>query len=227
MALPPKFAGHRLTFDTLSPSGASAKPLHTLEIFLDYTCPFSANLITRALRTEIFRTLTSVVIPHIRATPSLSSSLQLIFRHQIQPWHPTSTLAHEAALAVLRLTDGDPDKFWAFSAALFDAQKTLFDEAVVDETRNQTYRRLAKLAAETVGVNEEQVYKLLEIKKGEGEPRNVGNGVTVDVKFVVKMARLVSVHVSPTVLFDGVVQGDISSSWTGEQWKEWLEKNIV
>jgi hypothetical protein len=37
---------------------------------------------------------------------------------------------------------------------------------------------------------------------------------------------MVGVHVSPTVVFDGVVVGEISSGWSGEQWEEWLGKNV-
>jgi len=33
--------------------------------------------------------------------------------------------------------------------------------------------------------------------------------------------------VTPTVLFNGIEEGSISSSFTGEQWKEWLDKNII
>lgn len=124
-----------------------------------------------------------------------------------------------------------PDQFWAFSGALFDRQVSFFDLGVVDETRNATYRRLAQLAQESVGVDGKKVYELLEVKeKLEGEEagaRNAGNGVTGDVKLIVKMARLTGVHVTPTVVFDGVVAGEISSGWTGEQWEEWLGKNVV
>jgi protein-disulfide isomerase len=147
-----------------------------------------------------------------------------IFRQQIQPWHPSSTLVHEAALAVLRLA---PDKFYDYSAALFAKQADFFDANVVNETRNATYKRLAKLAA-GVGVDEGEVYGLLVIsdKPGEDGGLNVGNGVTADVKTVVKMNRLVGVHVTPTVVVDGVVNNEISSGWTEKQWEEWLEKNI-
>ena len=71
------------------------------------------------------------------------------------------------------------------------------------EARNDTYRRLARLAGE-VGVDEEKVMGLLRIpeKAGEDGSLNAGNGVTADVKVVVKMARLSGVHVSPTVLVD-------------------------
>ena len=121
-----------------------------------------------------------------------------------------------------------PEKFWTFSDALFKDQNSYFDVSVVNETRNQTYRRLAKLAA-SVGVDEAAVYDRLVIpdKAADDGSLNVGNKVSTDLKVLVKTARLVGVHVSPTVIFDGVVVNDISSSWTKEQWEEWLTKNIV
>jgi protein-disulfide isomerase len=148
----------------------------------------------------------------------------VIFRQQIQPWHPSSTLVHEAGYAVNRLS---PDAFWAFSAALFTQQKDFFDVNVVNETRNATYKRLAKIAA-SVGVDEAEVYKLLEIsdKPAEDGSLNTGNKVTDDLKVQVKANRLVGVHVTPTVIFDGVVNNDISSSWSVDQFEEWLEKNV-
>ncbi|KAH7313529.1 thioredoxin-like protein [Stachybotrys elegans] len=217
MALPPKFAGHKLVFATPSPSSSSSVPTatHTLELYLDYCCPFSAKL---------FRTLTETVAPEIRANPAWAQNLAVVFRQQVQPWHPSSTLMHEAGLAVLRL---DPSKFWDFSAALFADQAAFFDVNVVNETRNKTYKRLAAVAAK-VGLDENEVYKLLEIaeKPAEDGSLNVGNQVTVDLKLVTKMNRLIGVHVTPTGVLDGVVH-DLGSSWTLDQWKEWLSKNIV
>jgi len=35
------------------------------------------------------------------------------------------------------------------------------------------------------------------------------------------------VHVSPTVIFDGIVDNSISSGWDVVQWEEWLVKNVV
>ncbi|KAI1358986.1 thioredoxin-like protein [Xylaria arbuscula] len=216
MALAPKFAGQKLAFSPPAATGAVPPAVHTLELFLDYVCPFSAKQ---------FNTIYNVVAPLIRNNPKWASNVQLIFRQQIQPWHPSSTLTHEAALAVLQLS---PDKFWAFSDALFKDQKAYFDVNVVNETRNQTYRRLAKLAA-TVGVDETAVYTHLAIPDTAADDGslNIGNKVTTDLKVLVKTARLVGVHVSPTVIFDGVVANDISSGWTQEQWQEWLTKNIV
>lgn len=129
---------------------------------------------------------------------------------------------HEAALAVQRL---DPSKFWDFSSTLFHHQVDYFDEAVANETRNDTYKRLAQLARDAVAMDDGEVYKLLEVKSGGG--KNAGNAVTGDVKTIVKMARLTGVHVTPTVVFNGVVAGEISSGWSGEQWEEWLRENVV
>jgi hypothetical protein len=99
---------------------------------------------------------------------------------------------------------------------------------VVNETRNQTYARLAKLGAK-VGVDEAEMLKLLTIsdKPGEDGSLNTGNAVTNDLKVLVKMNRLVGIHVTPTVLYDGVVENSISSSFTGDQWAEWLERNAA
>ncbi|KAK1255148.1 hypothetical protein MKX08_009143 [Trichoderma sp. CBMAI-0020] len=215
MAVPPKFAGHKLEFAPPTASSSSVPhATHTFELYLDYCCPFSA---------KIFKTLTTQVFPAIRDNSVWANSLAVVFRQQVQPWHPSSTLMHEAGLAVLRLA---PDKFWAFSTELFAVQTEFFDISVVNETRNQTYRRLAKVAAK-VGVSEDEVYKLLAIpeKAGEDGSLNKGNAVTNDLKVVTKMNRLIGVHVTPTVVFDGVVQ-DTSSGWTLDQWKEFFTKNI-
>lgn len=78
-----------------------------------------------------------------------------------------------------------PGRFWAFSAALFERQKDYFDERVLGETRNETYERLAEVAAE-VGVGKGEVLELLKVEEGEAE--NKGNGVTGDVKVMVKVS---------------------------------------
>lgn len=112
-----------------------------------------------------------------------------------------------------------------FISELFTHQSAYFDEAVAGETRNATYLRLARLARDSVGVDEDEVYRLLEVKQLDGG-KNAGNKVTADVKTVVKMARLTGVHVTPTVLFNGVVVSEIGSAWTGEDWEQWLDTNL-
>ena len=250
MALPPKFAAHRMTFgQPVSQDEAVPPTPHTIEIYLDYCvrpqtsshvspshplppslpspgpneriqththqCPFSA---------KIFNTLLTTVAPLIRSNPSWASRAELIFRHQIQPWHPQSTLMHESALAVNQIA---PGKFWAYSKELFAHAEEFFDANVVNEARNETYGRLVKVAGK-VGVDEGEVLTRLRVSdKPVDGAINVGNGVTADVKTVVKMARLTGVHVSPTVILDGIVAGEVSSSWGEAEWKEWLTKNIA
>jgi hypothetical protein len=112
--------------------------------------------------------------------------------------------------------------------ALFDDAKPFYDENVVNETRNKTYERLAKIGGK-VGVNEQEMLKLLWIddKPASDGSLNTGNGVTNELKVLVKMSRMQGIHVTPTALFNGVVENSISSSFSGEQWEEWLEKNVV
>ncbi|PGH30942.1 hypothetical protein GX50_06299 [[Emmonsia] crescens] len=213
MTLAPKFAGQKLS------AGGLADTKHTLEIYLDYVCPYSAKL---------FNTFYPTITPLLNNSNSNSTypkSLQVIFRQHIQPWHPSSTLTHEAGVAVLKLA---PEKFWPFSAALFAKQKEFFDVNVVNERRNDTYVRLAKIGAE-VGVDEGAMLKLLKVsdQPDKDGALNVGNGVTNDLKVMVKAARLIGTHVTPTVYFDGVEERSISSSFTREQWEEWLQKNVV
>ncbi len=185
----------------------------TPSLDLDYVCPFSAKM---------FKTIQSSILPSL--PQKYSGKVQFLFRQQIQPWHPSSTLVHEAAAAVLQIA---PESFWPFSAALFEHQKEYFDVNVVNETRNETYKRLAKLGA-GVGVDESKLLDLLQVsdKPGEDGSLNVGNKVTNDVKLMVKANRRVGVHVTPTVLFNGIEEGSISSGFTGQQWEEWLEKNV-
>lgn len=170
MSLAPRFRGQAFS------AGIQPVACHTLELYLDYVCPFSAKM---------FGTLYNHVLPQV--PKQYSGKVQFLFRQQIQPWHPSSTLVHEAAAAVLQIA---PDKFWPFSAALFEHQKEFFDVNVVKEGRNDTYKRLAQVAA-GVGVDESKIYDLLEIsdKPGKDGGLNVGNKVTNDVKLMVKVKK--------------------------------------
>ncbi|KAK5311394.1 hypothetical protein LTR70_008816 [Exophiala xenobiotica] len=217
MALKPAYSGQLLPLHSSTPPqpGKIETIPHTLEFFLDYVCPFSAKQ---------FKTFYEDVVPLVKSKYQ-SPGVRVIFRQQIQPWHPSSTLVHEAGAAVLKLA---PAKFWDFSAALFEKQNEYFDVNVVHESRNQTYKRLAKLAGDTTGVDENKYYELLEIsdQPGPDGSLNTGNKVTDDVKYMTKTNRLVGVHVTPTVLFDGWTEGSISSSWSKDDWASWLEKNL-
>ncbi|KAI8377484.1 thioredoxin-like protein [Radiomyces spectabilis] len=200
MALAPQFAGHRL--------GSIAAP-HTFEIYLDYVCPFSA---------KIYKKIREQVWPYVDKT--YPAKLQLIFRQQVQPWHASSTVVHEAALAVEKI---DTTKFFDFSDQLFARQAEFFDEAVENKTRKQLVDQLSEMAA-TVGVSADKVRELL--SNGTGEPKNVGNKVSNDLKLQVKFGRQNGIHVSPTVVFDGLRDDSVSSSWEMSQWEEYFKAKL-
>ncbi|KAK4499454.1 hypothetical protein PRZ48_009969 [Zasmidium cellare] len=208
MALAPKYAGQKLV------ANAHPQTLHTIELFLDYVCPFSKKM---------FNTVYDDVYPVVKQ--KYSDKVQFIFRQQIQPWHPSSTLVHEAGVAVLQT---DASKFWDFSRALFEKQTEFFDVNTVNETRNKTYERLAKIAGST-GLDEKTIFSKLEVsdKPDKDGSLNIGNQVTNDLKPLIKHNRLQGIHVTPTVLFNGLVENGISSSFTKDDWAQWLEKNIV
>ncbi|ORE02641.1 hypothetical protein BCV72DRAFT_338588 [Rhizopus microsporus var. microsporus] len=200
MALAPQFAGHRL--------GSALAP-HTIELYLDYVCPFSAKL---------YKKIREQVWPYIEQT--YPNKVKLIFRHQVQPWHAASTAVHEAALAVEKLYD---NKFFPFSDVLFLRQKEFFDESLETKSRKQIIEELAQIA-ETVGVPSDKVLDLL--ANGSGEPKNAGNKVSNDLKLQVKLGRQNGIHVSPTVLFDGLRDDSVSSGWELDQWKEYLKSKL-
>lgn len=131
----------------------------------------------------MFDTVYDGVFPIVRS--KYANNVQFIFRQQVQPWHPSSTLVHEAGVAVLQTS---PDKFWDFSKALFAKQTDYFDANVVNEPRNKTYERLAKLAG-SVGLDEKKIYDLLEIsdKPDKDGNTNSGNRVTNDLKLLIKV----------------------------------------
>jgi hypothetical protein len=100
-----------------------------------------------------------------------------------------------------------------------------FDEYAHNKTRHEMNQSLAKLAA-SVGIAENRFLELIEIQTvaNAEDARNAGNKITADLKLQVKLGRQNGIHGSPTVLLDGLVDNDVSSGWTLDQWKEWLSK---
>ncbi|KAG0369960.1 hypothetical protein BC939DRAFT_484003 [Gamsiella multidivaricata] len=210
MSLPPQYSGHRIA--------GTADARHTLELYLDYVCPFSA---------KIWDQVYNHVLPWLEKEHP--GHFQVIVRNQIQPWHPASTLTAEAALAVEKI---DPSQFAPFSNVLFTQQKRFFDETIIEKSRADGYRGLAALAGLTLTssptITEEGVHGLLHIVSVQDaqEATNTGNKVTNDLKYFVKLGRQNGIHVSPTALWDGIVENSISSGWTLDQWKEFFKSKL-
>lgn len=167
----------------------------------------------------MYKTVVSEVIPKVnKAYPN---QFQFVFCHQVQPWHPSSTLVHEAAIAVSQLA---PERFWDFSTALFDKCEEYYDEPCWAETRRETYERLAQLAHDSASVDKQQFLKYLSIDPNPASgSKNAGNKASNDLKVFIKYARQNGVHVSPTVAINGVIDNSFDSSTTCDKWIEKLK----
>ncbi|BFZ56487.1 hypothetical protein PYCC9005_003534 [Savitreella phatthalungensis] len=171
---------------------------HTVELFLDFVCPFSKKQ---------FLTVHDLLLAG-------ESRADFVLRLQVQPWHPSSTLLHETAVAVANLED-DSRKFWSVARKLFEASEDYYDSSTTDQTRNDIYRRLAKL------IDVDGVLDQLLIT---GDVGNGGNKVTDVLKLSIKYGRQLGIHVSPSVVVDGALANNVSSSWTAGQWDNFLAK---
>jgi hypothetical protein len=92
-------------------------------------------------------------------------------------------------------------------------------------------------------ISKSNVGKLAELLKLKGTP-NGGIAVTDDLKynsqpfpldgcatlinldFEVKYSRANSIHVSPTALWNGLVSGEVSSSFGEKEWASFLEQKV-
>ncbi|KAH0588013.1 hypothetical protein J132_10431 [Termitomyces sp. J132] len=202
---------------TLQPSlrplvvAGSLEAPHTLDIFLDYVCPFSSKM---ALIID------GVLKPLFESGGKYAGKVKAIIRLQVQPWHATSTLTHESALAVARAS---PEHFWPYSLLLFKNQGDYFDIPASTLTPLQVRENLAKLAAQVIPPAAVEEFK--ELLRLKSTP-NGGNAVTDDLKYTIKFSRQNSIHVSPTVLWDGLVANEISSSWGTKEWSEFLAAKV-
>ena len=135
-------------------------------------------------------------------------------------------MVHEAALAAKEATVDDK-AFFKFLTSLFVNQEEFFDVNCWNKTRQEIYDRLIELAKES-GLDGDKINTYLQmdpdgVKQGY---KNPGSLVTPQLKVAVKLHRKRGVHVSPTVFVNGIEASDISSSWSVEQWKKYLENKV-
>jgi len=89
-------------------------------------------------------------------------------------------------------------------------------------SRNQINLRLA-MHVEAVGVSKTEFLNLVSYQVQPNE-HNSGNLVTNDFKIHIRVSRHNSIHVSPTVMVNGLIESRISSSWDLETWKKYLSE---
>merc|ERR1712113_1268182 len=100
------------------PVRESQAPRHTIELFLDFCCPFSC---------KTFNTVNKHVVDKHK------TSLFLV-RLVVQPWHPQGTYMHEAVIAMGMVK---PEHQIAYIQKVFDHQQQFFDDKTINKTRAQ------------------------------------------------------------------------------------------
>ncbi|KAJ3369922.1 hypothetical protein HDU91_006770 [Kappamyces sp. JEL0680] len=195
------FPSHILTV------GPSAEKAVEVEFWLDYTCPFSA---------KFYLEFVNETLPFLK-NAALEGCFKIIFRHQIQPWHPQSTYMHEAD----KVSQGKA--FLPYSTLLFQRQTEFFDRATYEKSRSQIYKELAQLAQQ-IGVDPQAVEQLLVYSPtATAEQLNVGNAMANDLKYFIKLGRMKHIHGSPTVLVNGIENPTVSSSWKAAEWQPFFK----
>lgn len=185
----------------------SSTATNLLEIYLDFVCPYSKRAFDR---------LYKEVIPMAQQKfPQVAFQ----FRHQIQSWHPQTVPVHEAAMAV---HDLDPSKFYPFAQLLFDHIEDFYDDKQWDVSRKDLNVYLSQLASQ-VGVDPKEFLNRVSRIEKPGE-HNTGNACTTRLKIAMRITRQNGVHVSPTIVSNGLVYADYSSAWTLGDWEAFLTR---
>lgn len=205
MSIPAFVPGHVLQL------GAETEPVE-VELFSDFSCPFSGKL------------WTTVATGGAASVLARFPSVKFVLRQVPQPWHMQSMLVHEAVLAARRaVPDARDPRFTAFLDAVFARQADLTDVVVWDWSRAQIHAALLALAA-AAGLDAAAVAAHLAINADDVAKgmKNPGSYVTPDFKACVRYHRVRSVHVTPTVFVNGIEATAVSSSWTVDQWVDFL-----
>ncbi|WFD38405.1 uncharacterized protein MJAP1_001357 [Malassezia japonica] len=230
MALPPALQALAI--------GSVSAP-NVLELYVDYLCPFSA---------KILNNFQSQVVPLLFGEQApFRGKVRVIVRPVPQPWHASSSLLHETALAVARLslTDRvaleDPEKnaFWVFSQALMKESERWYDGPARSKNPDQVRAELATLAVNVLGEDVRKAKKE-SIVALDGQPLgqavrswtrvsdegNAGSKIVPDLKYCIKIGRQNGIHITPTALWNGVVEPSISSSFSQEEWRKFLDERV-
>lgn len=203
------------------------------EVFIDFTCPYSRKLFTAVSSPEV--------------SDAYGDRMAFTFHHVIQPWHHQSLWLHESAFAVRFLY---PQAELAYWKALFGDAPNWYDKEIYGLTRGDFYDKIATFAAGAVvaaevgndleaGEVKGRILQYLVPPKQKGGnfpdeardllgsgPGDDENAVFPFTRQVVKFQRKRGVHVTPTVFFNGIEQTQISSSWTADEWTEFLDRAL-
>lgn len=162
--------------------------LNTLQLYVDYSCPFSAKHYIKWYN-ELFPLANE-------------KSWRIEIYQVIQTWHVGSVYMNEIGIAVALLA---PEKWVEFSLKLYKNQDKWFDSKIVDKTRYQVYKELCDFATEETGVAQQSFMDLLKLQGND-------NALSKYVKYFTRHHRERSIHMTPTVLVNGIRANSIESS---------------
>jgi hypothetical protein len=203
-------------------TSSSSSPSVVIECWLDFACPFSGRF---------YRGFQSALNAYEASRRDAVDAMCVVVHNQVQPWHAQSALAHETSLACERY--GPPWAFRMFCDAAFDEKVWDFftDVWCEDKTKGEMYDAYCALAWNHVGGPDwseaekkatRDALRLDAAALARGE-KNPGNAMTQELKFYVKLGRQTGVHVSPSVLVNGLAV-DTSSGWTREEWFAFFDR---
>jgi len=199
------------------------------EMFLDFACPYSKKL---------FQVVTDKSL-----LSKYDDKICFVFHNVIQPWHHQSLWMHETSFAVKMIQPSSQLAFWE---TLFEEAPKYYDSEVYALSRPEFYDKMAILATDACcdDAKEKDTFKkqilqwLIPPKQPGGNfpkeamallgssPDDDENAVFPMTRQTVKFHRKRGVHVTPTVFFNGIEQGQISSSWSVDQWNEFLDGTL-
>lgn len=213
------------------------------EIFVDFACPYS-------------RKLFAALLPVVRGDSSAyAHDVSFVFHNVIQPWHHQSLWLHESAYVVRMLYPECEFAYWtalfADAPRFYDrevynlSRREFYDEisefaaGVVAEALSGRGGDGATTADPSVtSVRNRMLQYLIPPRQDGGhypeEARYLGsspdddeNAIFPFTRQTVKFQRKRGVHVTPTVFFNGIEQPDISSKWTSDDWKRFLNRALL
>jgi protein-disulfide isomerase len=205
--LPTTTIGHRLGTDDDDASEASRTKKVKVQFWLDYACPFSAKM---------FRTMRKDLMTYYDDR----SQVQFEMFHQVQPWHTSSSIMHETALAYGEVIG--EGGFLEFSEKLFEKREQFADSLTFDRTRHEITDDIIKACDDRLREDELAKVRKYARLNTDTSDKNGGTLVTQKLKYHIKLGRQLGIHVSPTVLVNGLIC-ETSSSWTLKEWRELLD----
>ncbi|WVR04295.1 hypothetical protein IAU60_001295 [Kwoniella sp. DSM 27419] len=200
----------------LQPSQAflrQGKGSHSLEVYVDILCPFSKKII---------QAINSDVLPLIRPGGKYAGQLELIVRLYPQPFHYFAMFPTEALVVFGQL---HPDLFWDYLLAVYSVREEYLNKPAVDMTPSTARDKLVHLALDLLekkGKTSGPLSKAF----GEFRGRLDQDDVSAAIKYNIKVGRQNGVHVTPTVLLNGLKEDSVSSSWGKSEWEQFLSDKL-